>query len=312
MKVQDVQTISNSALFDAAWYSSLYNVLVSPAEDYLGDGWKRGRNPSAHFSNEVYLMLHPDVKQSGMCPLLHYELHGKKEGRAYTPDQMYPTTNVARSDRCAHHRWPAYLKELCDKKGYRVLEIGSRVVTGACFREMFENAEYVGFDFYDGKNVDVVGDAHRLTDYFDEASFDLVFSSAVFEHLAMPWVAANEMVRLLKPGGYVFVETHYCFGAHELPWHFFQFSDAALKVLFPEAHGIRCIEAGVSNPMVGRFADCCVPDCLRGNYIDGLYCHSEFLGQKVEDKPLTDWKELTLDVLVGHTTYPEEQGKQTK
>ncbi len=38
----------------------------------------------------------------------------------------------------------------------------------------------------DGENVDLVIDAHRLSEYFDKESFDLVISFAVFEHLAMP------------------------------------------------------------------------------------------------------------------------------
>ena len=306
MKGQDVLAIKNSALFDAAWYKALYNVPFFQAEDYLGDGWKKGRNPSVHFQNEVYLALHPDVKESGINPLLHYEQFGKQEGRAYTLDGAYPSTGVPRADTLQHLKWPETLKALCDKEGYRVLEVGSRVVTGAKFRDMFRHAEYIGFDLYEGENVDVAGDAHRLSSFFPAASFDLVFSSSVLEHLAMPWVAANEMVKLLKKGGYVFAETHYCYGAHELPWHFFQFSERALKVLFPEAHGIRCIEAGVSNPMVGRFSDE-ASDYLKGTYIDVLYCHSAFLGQKTEEMPLTDWASLTTNEVTGNTVYPHQE-----
>jgi hypothetical protein len=33
-------------------------------------------------------------------------------------------------------------------------------------------------------------------------------------------------------GGVLFVETHFSFSSHERPWHFFQFSDMALRVLF--------------------------------------------------------------------------------
>ena len=55
-------------------------------------------------------------------------------------------------------------------------------------------ASYVGFDFYPGENVDVVGDAHKLSSYFGhDEKFDLIFSSAVFEHLHMPWIVAQEI-----------------------------------------------------------------------------------------------------------------------
>ena len=186
----------------------------------------------------------------------------------------------------AHGKWPYKLKELCDFEGREILEIGSRKVVD-CFRPFFEKANYTGFDLYEGPNVDVVGDAHKLSDYFDK-QFDLIFSSAVFEHLAMPWVVSDEIIKLCKPGGYIFIETHYSFTSHERPWHFFQFSEQALKVLFSENRGIRCIEAGASNPMVSCFTDEATED-LRGRMVGNVFCHSEFLGQKVEEKQDLNW-----------------------
>jgi hypothetical protein len=57
-----------------------------------------------------------------------------------------------------------YLTDIGNRKGIRILEIGSREVTGKSdARERFSNAEYVGFDFHPGPRVDVVGDAHKLT-----------------------------------------------------------------------------------------------------------------------------------------------------
>src|ERR1039458_8540997 len=67
-----------------------------------------------------------------------------------------------------HSRWLEYLAREFNKDGMRVLEIGSRNVTGANFRSRFSKATYVGFDFYPGENVDIVGDAHKLTTYFKE------------------------------------------------------------------------------------------------------------------------------------------------
>jgi ubiquinone/menaquinone biosynthesis C-methylase UbiE len=41
---------------------------------------------------------------------------------------------------------------------------------------------------------------------FDDATFDLVHSNHVFEHLANPQLAANEAFRVLKKGGLIFIE----------------------------------------------------------------------------------------------------------
>jgi ubiquinone/menaquinone biosynthesis C-methylase UbiE len=161
----------------------------------------------------------------------------------------------------------------------------------------------VGFDFYPGPNVDVVGDAHRMSQYFGNQRFDIIYSSAVFEHFAMPWVVATEIARLLKPGGILFVETHFSYGSHERPWHFFQFSDMALRVLFSPALGFECIEAGASNPMIGRFS-ALADDYLKFTPVTGLYCHSEFLGRKTKDANHFDWNDVNLHEVVGGTKYP--------
>ena len=180
-----------------------------------------------------------------------------------------------------------------------------REVTGApAHRQAFRYAEYIGFDYYPGRNVDVVGDAHRLLDHFDpDEPFDLIYSAAVFEHLAMPWVVAEQIARLLKVGGHVFVETHFSYSSHERPWHFFQFSDMALRVLFSPALGFECIESGVSNPLMGRFSSL-ADGYLRNQRVRSIYCHTEYLGRKVTDVEDFAWTDVDLDVVVVGTTYP--------
>src|SRR5438128_842239 len=55
-----------------------------------------------------------------------------------------------------HSKWVDYLSDNFNKPGFRILEIGSRNVTGVNFRTRFDKANYTGFDFYSGENVDVV------------------------------------------------------------------------------------------------------------------------------------------------------------
>ncbi|WP_165078442.1 MULTISPECIES: class I SAM-dependent methyltransferase [unclassified Desulfovibrio] len=194
--------------------------------------------------------------------------------------------DVTVANKIEHNKWQPALQALCNKPGVDILEIGSRsVIFGGGQRAVFPQANYTGFDIYPGVGVDVVGDAHMLSSYFTK-KFDLILSLAVFEHLAMPWIAAQEIAKLLKVGGYVFIETHYSYSSHERPWHFFQFSEEALKVLFSEKMGFRCIEAGVSNPIVGFFSEYASP-YLRYQPVGGLYCHSAYLGQKIADMPFS-------------------------
>lgn len=221
-------------------------------------------------------------------------------------DKYFLANDVPIPRRVGHQQWKRYLSEFANRPGLRVLEIGSREVTGPsdARTKLFARAEYVGFDYYPGRNVDVVGDAHKLSSYFEGQRFDLIYSSACFEHFAMPWVVAGEIAKLLKLDGLVFVETHFSFGSHERPWNFFQFSDMGLRVLFSEAMGFECVDAGLSNPIVGRFSSLADP-YLQNEPVVGLYCHVEYLAKKVRDVSNFDWAAVDLAGVVGPTTYPE-------
>lgn len=161
-----------------------------------------------------------------------------------------------------------------------------------------------------GANVDVVGDAHCLSSYFAPGSFDLVISFAVFEHLAMPWIVAEEISKILKVGGHVAVETHFSFSEHELPWHYFQFNSNALGALFNEELGFRCIDRGHDTPMVGRFASGAAP-YLVGSGVGNLWCHYSIISKKIKEVVISDqvfeWRSALRGV-VANTCYPSNTG----
>lgn len=207
----------------------------------------------------------------------------------------------------SHSQWADYLVYNFNKTGLRILEVGSRNVTGMNVGARFNKANYIGFDLYPGENVDIVGDAHRLSTHFEAEEFDLVFSSAVFEHFAMPWLVVEEIAKVLKIGGYAFVETHFSFAAHERPWNFFQFSDMGLRSLFNSALGFAVLDSGMSNPMAawfGRHAD----PYLRFGEISELYCHNEILCKKTRSVADFDWRAANLSTIVGGTMYPPPSG----
>ena len=133
-----------------------------------------------------------------------------------------------------------------------VLEIGSRIVSSGSSskRPLFPKAKsYIGFDIYPDSNTDITGDAHKLSQYFDENSFDAIFSLSVFEHLAMPWIVAREINRVLKTGGITFHSTHFSWPVHETPWDFYRYSDEGLKALFPPSMGYKVIKSGLYLPL---------------------------------------------------------------
>ena len=72
-------------LFDKKWYEQHYlestKYSGSSYQHYIQVGWKKGYVPSPYFSTKKYLENNPDVKESGICPLLHYMKDGKRENR---------------------------------------------------------------------------------------------------------------------------------------------------------------------------------------------------------------------------------------
>lgn len=95
-------------------------------------------------------------------------------------------------------------------------------------------ASYVKADFMDGQDVDVVADAHDLEPFADH-SFDAVVAVSVWEHLERPWIAAQQVARVLRPGGVAMIATHQTFPIHGYPSDYFRFSDRALDLLFTDA-----------------------------------------------------------------------------
>jgi hypothetical protein len=85
--------------------------------------------------------------------------------------------------------------------------------------------------------VDVVGDVHKLSQYFDRDRFDVVFAISVFEHILFPWKAVLEINRVMCLGGCLLVTTHPAWPAHELPWDFWRFQQNGFIALLNKHTG---------------------------------------------------------------------------
>ncbi len=79
-----LELIVNSSFFDEKWYLDRCGNLGScktAAEHYLFVGWKKGLPPGPKFDGQKYLHVNNDVAKAKVCPLVHFEKYGKKEGR---------------------------------------------------------------------------------------------------------------------------------------------------------------------------------------------------------------------------------------
>lgn len=87
------------------------------------------------------------------------------------------------------------------------------------------NLEYLPY-----RRVDLYADGLRLP--FREASFDLVLSQAVLEHVPDPPQAVSEIRRVLKPGAQLYAEFAFMQPLHAVPFHFYNITPHGAHLLF--------------------------------------------------------------------------------
>lgn len=178
---------------------------------------------------------------------------------------LRPFRTAVPGDDPYHHLFTRFRGMVASAGSPSVLEIGSRNVSNVHGKSLFPGVfDYTGVDIHPGENVDVVADAHRLSEFFPEKRFDFVYSMSVFEHLAFPWKIALEINAVLKPGGHVFASTHPVWPAHELPWDFWRFMENSMHCLFNKATGFEIV--GLTEGLPGRVFSHVGDPALRRNY----------------------------------------------
>ena len=125
----------------------------------------------------------------------------------------------------------------------RVLELGTKrsIPTRSTKHDTFvpHAGQYLGTDIEAGIDVDIVADVHCLTNITGVEQFDIIISCSTFEHLKYPHLAAHEIMKALKVGGVLFIQTHQSFPLHAYPLDYFGFSREALAGLFGTRMGFR-------------------------------------------------------------------------
>jgi hypothetical protein len=142
-----------------------------------------------------------------------------------------------------------FFRLMHDADNPAVLEIGSRMRSGnAKTSRLPVCARYVGFDIGAGENVDVIGDAHFMSQHLPHDHFDFVFSISTFEHLLMPWKVAIELNKVMKMGGLAFIHSHQSWPVHDAPWDFYRFSKFGWHGLFNHFTGFEIIASEHAEP----------------------------------------------------------------
>ncbi len=193
-----------------------------------------------------------------------------------------------------------FLSTLSVMPAGNVLELGSRARSNISRKHLIpSNLNYIGADVMAGPNVDLVCDAHYLSQFLAPDSIDAVFSFSVFEHLLMPWKVAIELNKVMRIGAIGMIITHQAWPIHDAPCDFWRFSDQAWQGLFNKYTGFSIIESKMSDPayLVSKIA---FSDRLISQD-PSTFLQSAVLFQKTSNTSLS-W-DIPSDVLV-NSIYP--------
>jgi SAM-dependent methyltransferase len=139
-----------------------------------------------------------------------------------------------------------YLKKVLFNNGNnKVLNIGCGSNIG-CGWKLWKNIKtnnVTNADIKMGKGVDIVADAHNLP--FSDDTFDAIIMQAVVEHLHSPNQAIDEAYRVLKKGGYIYLEVPFLQGFHADPHDYQRYTLKGLEKLLNKYHKIELMGISV-------------------------------------------------------------------
>lgn len=94
-----------------------------------------------------------------------------------------------------------------------------------------------------GKNVSVILDAHSIP--YPDGYFDCVIAFALLEHVMDPWRCAQEMTRVVSPGGFIYSSIPFLQPVHMGAYDFTRFTYLGHRRLF------NCFDEIIGGPEMG-------------------------------------------------------------
>ena len=133
-----------------------------------------------------------------------------------------------------------FVRRFSDALDGPYLEAGSRDYGNTQdLRSLFApRGVYLGVDMEDGPGVDTVVDLTEDFERLDAAlgglRFGTIFCLSVLEHCRQPFTAAENLTRLLRPGGKLCVSAPFAFKIHAYPSDYWRFTPEGIRALFTQ------------------------------------------------------------------------------
>ncbi len=121
------------------------------------------------------------------------------------------------------------------KPGMRVLDAGSGRLPEQHLRNelLATGATLETLDFLPGEGVDHVADVADTK--LPEQNYDAILCMQVLEHVPNPQAVCAELYRMARPGAHVMVSAPQSAWLHNLPYHFFHYTNIGMRKMLEEA-----------------------------------------------------------------------------
>lgn len=154
-----------------------------------------------------------------------------------TPHAWSLERSASIKDHHAHAR-EIYDQHFLSNEATEIIELGGSIAKN--ISELFPEMNYRNLDLEESQDVPTIVCDVTEGIPLEDNSIDIVFSNNAFEHIAKPWIAAAELVRILKPGGFLYVSTVWSWRYHPVPIDYWRFSPDCLQFLFDGLEPIEC------------------------------------------------------------------------
>lgn len=122
----------------------------------------------------------------------------------------------------------------------RILDLGCGLKP---YESLFPFAEkFIGLDIKRNEKVDIVGVNWNLP--FGDNEFDALISTQVLEHTSKIKETVDEIRRVVKKDGLIFISVPLVFPEHGAPYDFYRFTKYGLREVFKEFEIIEIIPSG--------------------------------------------------------------------
>jgi SAM-dependent methyltransferase len=222
-----VKSSEHCIYFDLKHYKSKNKDLkFETDEDYVLDYIKNRLNDSREISLELTALK--QHKQQKFKHLLKEELKSITSMN-FLSEAEKDMFKIGSNETESGNEWPedGDIEKLIQENEL-VLNVGAGYRKNSERHYKYDNV--INTEIFPYPTIDVVCNGDSLP--FKDNSFDVVLSLAVLEHVPNPWVHAEELVRVLKPGGIIYADVPFLQPYHGYPYHYFNMTTAGLRSLF--------------------------------------------------------------------------------